>query len=126
MWENDIICGGTIAGDAEAMRDLISGIYSLTCKNVNDQTALQYLMRRSPFKEISRVPKNAEGFCATLSWQCGAGKAKLGHALTDDIVFFDNANVQVMTPDHRTPFAIVHQYDRDGWWAQAYARKFSR
>ncbi len=126
VWENDVICGGTIAGDAEAMRDLIRGIYELTCKDVNDQTALQYLMRRSPFKEISRTPKNAEGFCATLSWQCGAGKAKLGHALTDDCVFFDTASVQVLTPNRRTPFAIVHQYDRDGWWNQAYARKFGQ
>ena len=126
VWDNDVICGGTIAGDAEAMRDLLRGIYELTCRSVNDQTALQYLMRRSPFKEVSRIPKNSDGFCATLSWQCGAGKEKLGHALTDDCVFFDTASVQVMTPDRRTPFAIVHQYDRDGWWSQAYTRKFSR
>lgn len=126
VWENDVLCGGTIAGEADAMRDLLVGIYELTCKNVNDQTALQYLMRRSPFKEISRVPKNAEGFCATLSWQCGAGKAKLGHALTDDCVFFDTANVQVLTPDRRTPFSIVHQYDRDSFWNNAIIRKFGQ
>lgn len=126
VWENDVICGGTIAGDAEAMRDLICGIYALTCKDVNDQTALQYLMRHPQFREISRVPKNSEGFCATLSWQCGAGKVKLGHALTDDCVFFNTETIQVMTPDGRTPFAIVHQYDRDGWWNQALARKFCR
>jgi len=124
VWENDIICGGTISGAAGAMRDLLSSIYEMTCRDVNDQTALQYLMRSPKFKDISRVPLNIDGFCATLSWQCGAGQAKLGHALTDACVSFDRENIQVLTPDRSKPFAIVHQYDRDGWWQQAYGRKF--
>ncbi len=126
IWNNEIVCGGTIAGDAEAMRDLLQAIYTMTTSNVNDQIALQYLMRVSPFKEISRVPKNSEGFCATLSWQCGRGQALNGKKLIDACVFFDSASLLIMTPDRRTPFAIVHQYDRDTWWQQQLARKYNR
>ncbi len=112
--ENEICCGGTVAGDAEAMRELLAKLYELVCSSptMNDQTALCYLLRSEPFKNYTRVPKNAEGFTVTCSWHVGKGHAIHGHDLTDDSPYFD-PNGLVYTPDKKKLFSIVHQFDRE-------------
>jgi len=112
--ENEICCGGTVAGEALAMRDLLTKLYEMVCSSatMNDQTALCYLLRVSPFKEIVRVPRNSEGFTATCSWHIGKGHSIHGNDLTDHSPYFD-PNGLVYTPDKKKLFCIVHQFDRE-------------
>ena len=125
-----VCCGGTLAGTADVMLDALSKVLELTVNGVNDQAALNYVLRTSPFKEIMTVPKMAEGFCCTCSQFLSSGDD--GGVLTDEVPVFNKSDGVVYTPDGKTPFSIVHQVDRSGglcdctepWWKDITFEKY--
>lgn len=123
---NEILCGGTVAGDAEAITQLLTALYDMCSSSItmNDQTALNYLLRTEPFASMTRIPKMDEGFTATCSWLFGIGNQQHGHQLTDKVPVFDRSTTTVKTPNGKTPFAIVHQYDREPVWNAMTQRKY--
>lgn len=125
----DILCAGTIAGEALAMRDLLCAIYDVLNTSPLkpdyeggltppfDQGILNYIVRLSPFKEILRVPRLEEGFTASVSWY-------ITHRWT-------NREVPVMKdglvyPQGKAePFCILHQYDRCAIWKAAVVARYA-
>src|SRR5208282_3526097 len=62
--EQEVCCGGMIAGDAKAMLDTLLKIYETLAASpgANDQAILNYVLRTPPLAEITRIPKMGEGF----------------------------------------------------------------
>jgi len=119
----EVICTGTIGGDAEIVEYALSQLYTLTGAITNIQAGEQgiynYLIRKDEtLKECLFVPKNREGFVAT-GWP-NKSYEKAGWS-TDDAPVWNGDDMCVYTPDKSTAFCIVHQYDRDKVWAQSMA-----
>jgi hypothetical protein len=114
--QHQVCCGGTLAGTADFMRDALIRILDLSIHGINDQAAMNFMLRTSPFKEVAHVPKMAEGFCCTCSQFLSEGDDQDGgpEFWTDDPPVFSKTDGLVYTPDGKTPFMIVHQYDRSG------------
>src|SRR5208337_3307328 len=91
-------------------------ILELSSRGVNDQAAMNYMLRVSPFQEVARIPKMAEGFCCTCAQFLSSGDDCDGGPKwwIDDPPVFNKADGVVYTPDGSEPFMVVHQYDRSG------------
>ncbi len=112
--EHEVCCGGTLAGTADMMYAALDKILALTTAGANDQAALNYMLRISPFKEVAHVPRMAEGFCCTCSQFLSSGDDGGEERWTDRAPVFNRNDGVVYTPDGVTPFSIVHQIDRHG------------
>lgn len=125
---NDICCSGTIAGEASAMRNLLSEMNLILRTRTSqpdyaggltpclDQGVWNFL-RYTQYKDISRNPDWSEGFCATVNWY-------IVHRWTRDPVpeFKDG----LFYPRGKSePFCIVHQYDRDPAWKAAVEQRYA-
>lgn len=115
--EEEVICAGTVAGDAEMMAYFFEAMCRVSeaveDRRANDQGIFNYLMRKSPFKEIFYTPRMNEGWTAT-AW---GHKQYLEAAYsTDGAPVFNSEDYVVYTPNRVTPFSIVHQYDREINW----------
>jgi hypothetical protein len=133
--EFEVLCAGTMAGDAATIYDIVAQICMLikerrtTGKSVwgADQAFLNYLLRK-PFPTYSLIPDLNDGWTATLSSVitenftsvCGFPKEKI--AIAPPI--FDPEKGLVLTPDGRKPFVLVHQYNRDGRWTKIMQAKY--
>lgn len=125
----EVICSGTMAGDAGIMLDVVQQIYEIVNKPrvLVDQAALNYILRK-PFNIHYIVPDMNDGWCATLSSVitenflscCGFPKEKI--AIAPPV--FDVEKGLVLTPNGKKPFVLVHQYNRDGRWVQVFQDKF--
>lgn len=127
--KHDICCAGTLAGEALAMRDLLCTMYDVLSTSPNkpdyeggltpplDQGILNYLLRVSPFKEITKVPSWDEGFCATVNWYIVHRWAHDPVPEMRDGLFYPRGKSE--------PFAIVHQYDRDKDWKSVVERRYA-
>src|ERR1019366_9568414 len=73
------------------------------------------------FKEVFRIPKMAEGFCAT-GWPTKNLRSDLGMQYATDKAPVYMSDYIVYTPDGQTPFSIVHQFDREPAWAAEISR----
>ena len=125
----DICCAGTLAGEALAMRDLLCAIYDVLNTSplrpdhvggLNppiDQGILNYILRISPFKELTRVPNLEEGFTASVNWY-------IVHRWTDREVPVMR-NGLVYPQGKLEPFCILHQYDRDKSWKTEVEKRYS-
>lgn len=114
--EEEVLCAGSVAGEAEIMLELFSAIWRAAQTldpRANDQGIFNYLMRQTPFKDACVVPSMAAGFAAT-GWKAKR-YAPFAYS-TDDSPVFNVDDYVVYTPDGVTPFAISHQYDRDVNW----------
>lgn len=122
--EQEICCGGTLVGEHEVMCDVLAEVYRLTSlsSKANDQSVLNYVLRVSPFKEVTRIPKREEGFTAN----CGLYLAEDGKGLvrTEVPLTLDRERAVVYVPGTDIPFSIVHQYDRDPVWKDLIERKY--
>lgn len=114
--EQEVLCAGTVAGNANTMLDLFLAIWDAAQTldvRANDQGVFNYLMRSPRFQNVCVVPSMAAGFVAT-GWNT---KRYVPFAYsTDDSPVFNVEDYVVYTPDGVTPFSIVHQYDRDVNW----------
>jgi hypothetical protein len=130
--EHDVLCSGTIAGDAEAMCDLFYTFWEkhLTqpSPEIHDQGFVNYLLWDSPFRRITRIPKMEEGFTVTASWflwpNQSAAIGMFKNVWTDSPPVFDKQTGLVLTPKSGIPFSIVHQYDRDPEWYRLTMEKY--
>lgn len=121
--EQEVLCSGSILGDSGAMLALFEEM----CKMFSpandmqgiDQGVFNVLMRRPPFKDISRAPEPEEGLVAT----CGIFLADSDpNVWTIKPPVFDRATGLVCTESGQ-PFCLAHQYNRaygplnrDGAW----------
>lgn len=128
--QEEVICAGTIAGTPDVVLELLSKIYTMTCVNPQwgcDQAYLNYLIHK-PCSIAHQIPKMADGWVAT----CASISTENFHSVSshpdllwlDDYPKFDTESGLVLTPDNSKPFVLVHQYNRDGWWANAMFRKY--
>ena len=121
LQNEEVICAGTIAGEADAVHRIVSRIYeSSTDRFGDDQAALNVLLR-TEFKEEMRIPKVEEGFILTAGWwligNCNGNP---------DQPIGRNSLLVAAPPELRDgvaypkgsdkPFALVHQYERGNAW----------
>lgn len=119
--DEEVICTGTIGGDAEIMEYAFRQHYALLGEITNIQACEQgvwnYLIRKDlKLKECLFVPRNREAFVAT-GWP---NKVYDKNAWTvDDPPRWNGEDMCVYSPGTDEPFCVVHQADRDPVWYQS-------
>ncbi len=126
----DVICAGTLCGEAETIKKLSLRIFeSSTDRHGDDQAALNILLR-TEFKDEMIIPEPADAFVLTAGWwligfqpdnaDCPVGKRsrlqKMPPELKDGIAYPQASSI---------PFCIVHQYERGNRWIPAIAKKYT-
>lgn len=121
LQEEEVICAGTIAGDAREVLKLVTRIYeSSTDRFGDDQAALNVLLR-TEFKDVMSIPTWQEGFIATVGWWLIGGVdgnpdqpvgkrsslAPFPPYVKDGLAYPNGSD---------KPFCIVHQYERGPAW----------
>jgi hypothetical protein len=117
----EVICAGTVAGEAEAIKRLSLRIYQ-SCQDRfgDDQAVLNHLLR-TEFKNEMRIPSPDEGFILTAGWwligdvegnldrPIGQRSMLRGRppCLKDGVAYPNGSDI---------PFCIVHQYERSDVW----------
>jgi hypothetical protein len=129
LLQEEVICAGTIAGDAREVLKLVARIFeSCTDRFGDDQAALNVLLR-SEFKDEMRIPVWEEGFILTAGWWLigrvnGNPDQKIGQKsflgmnppqLKDGVAYPYEIN---------QPFCIVHQYERGNEWAPEISKRY--
>jgi hypothetical protein len=114
--EKETLCGGTISGGTNAVLNLLTAMRYVLQNNkelIIDQSALNYVLRLSPFVEKNLIPTNQDGFIATVGNYLVNSKrlwTDVSPVLKDGIVY---------TPDGHMPFCVVHQYNRNKYWKES-------
>lgn len=121
LQDEEVVCAGTIAGESDAVHRLVTRIYeSSTDRFGDDQAALNVLLR-TEFKEEMRIPQVEEGFILTAGWWL------IGNCNGNPDQPIGRNSLLVKNPPElrdgvaypcglKTPFAIVHQYERGNAW----------
>lgn len=133
--ECEVYCGGTLAGDAETMFQVLSKIYTITSEHPEyaDQAVLNYVLHKPfNFPVPTRIvaPAMADGWTATCTpFKTGSFHSEWGFwsynpILTDQHPVFDLGNGLVRTPDDSKPFCLLHQYNRDARWVKLIHEKY--
>jgi len=116
--KEEVICSGTFAGEAKTMLAVFEHMFklheSIEDPRAFDQGLWNLTARTSPFKEVFRIPKLREGFCAT-GWPSKAVMGDMQYKTDQAPVYCDD--LIVYAPETGIPFSIVHQYDREPAWA---------
>jgi len=127
--DEEVICAGTIAGEADAVYRLVSRIYeSSTDRFGDDQAALNVLLR-TEFKNEMRIPRHDEAFIMTAGWwligNCNGNP---------DQPIGRNSQLVPTPPELRdgvaypfqsdTPYCIVHQYERGFAWSPSISNRY--
>jgi len=113
--EEEVLCSGTIAGRSEAMLFLFVQIGAVLQRRPDemqgiDQGIFNRLIRTAPFNSITRIPEPEEGFATTL----GIFLAPSDYGVwTIAPPRLDRASGVAFTPNGVTPYAIMHQYNRN-------------
>jgi hypothetical protein len=133
LQHQEICCGGTIAGDVATMTRTIEQILQMVDArpDANDQAALNYIFHRPfnfPSPTRTLIPTMSAGWTATCSaFDTPGFKSLIGipvDQLTDIPPIFDTERELVLTPDGKTPFVLVHQYNRDDGWTRIMHTKY--
>jgi hypothetical protein len=129
LQHEEVICAGTIAGEADAVHRIVSRIYeSSTDRFGDDQAALNVLLR-TEFKSEMRIPRISEGFILTAGWwligDCNGnpdqpvGRRSLlvstPPVLRDGVAYPNGSD---------KPFCIVHQYERGHAWSPSISKRY--
>lgn len=131
----EILCGGTLAGDAETVFRTLMEVYKITSVHPEyaDQAVLNYVLHKPFHMQVPThvyIPSMSAGWTATCSafdsngFKSCCPKAK-GVVLTDETPVFDQVRGLVLTPDGKTPFAIVHQFNRDVDWVRIIPQRYA-
>jgi hypothetical protein len=125
--KEEVICSGTFAGEARTMLAVFEHMFelheSIADPAAFDQGLWNLTARTSPFKEVFRIPKMREGFCAT-GWPSKNLVAGMQYATDQSPVYCDD--LIAYAPESGVPFSIVHQYDREPAWANAVSAIMAR
>ena len=130
----EVLCGGTLAGDAETVFQTLLAIFRITSEHPEyaDQAVLNYVMHKPFHLQVPThvyVPSMNQGWTATCSaFDTEGFKSIIGQpsaSLTDDVPVFDQGRGLVLTPDGKAPFVIVHQFNRDADWVRIIPAKFA-
>jgi hypothetical protein len=118
LQNEEVICSGTFAGEAQTMLKVFEHMFWLH-ENIEDPRAFDqglwnFTARSSPFKEVFRIPKLSEGFCAT-GWPGKETAPGMTYRTDKSPVYL--SDLTVAAPDTGLPYSIVHQYDRNPQWA---------
>jgi hypothetical protein len=128
--EYEVLCGGTVAGNPATMHTFIKDIYDRVCKNPTaggDQAILNYLLHKPFSVYFPNLPPLELGWTATLSSVIADGFTSLcgtKENIVDAPPVFDMKRGLVLTPDGKTPFVMVHQYNRDANWIRIVRAKY--
>jgi hypothetical protein len=126
----EVVCGGTLAADPATLYITLRMIYDriLERPEAFDQAALNWLI----YKPFSPVQVYKPYMCAGWTATCSAFKTPtfqsiIGNpeVLLDRQPVFDKESGLVLTPDGKTPFVIVHQYNRDAEWNKLIHEKYA-
>ena len=127
--EEDACCCGVIIGEAQVMKSLMNKMYDYLIKDdtLIDQGVLNYLLRVSPYKEVTRIPRLEEGLIAGMAWTLSKS-APVEH-WTNPFPRLDRETGLVYPAGKDDPFCIVHQYNRydpvtmnPEWWGIIFRR----
>lgn len=117
--KEEVICSGTFAGEATTMLAVFEHMFelheSIADPRAFDQGLWNLTARTSPFKEVFRIPKMREGFCAT-GWPSKQFMGDMQYVTDQSPVYMEDS--VVYAPETGVPYAIVHQYDREPAWAE--------
>ena len=130
--KEEVICAGTICGEAEAVKRLTLRIYeSSTDRHGDDQAALNVLLR-TEFKDEMRIPTPEEGFVITVGWYLIGTTNE--HLHQGDTEVGKRSNLRTNPPVLRdgivyphgseTPYCVVHQYERGTRWEPEIDKKY--
>ena len=130
--EHEVCNSGAIAGDAEVMQAVFEKIYEISLRSDSntgaflDQGLWNYVLRVSPFKEVSKISKTDESFFTSCNWFLVHDHGRTAES-THGHMWIDRPPVMreglVYPPKGSEPYCLVHQYDRDSeWYAAVYKR----
>lgn len=132
--ENEVCNSGAIAGEADAMQAVFEKIYEISLRSTSetggflDQGLWNYVLRVSPFKEVTRISKTNESFFTSCNWFLvhdygRTAESTYGHMWIDEPPVMLEG---LIYPKGRSePYCIVHQYDRDAAWKVAVEKRYS-
>lgn len=117
---------GTIAGDFESVKGLLSFIFHLSVNRaipIVDQAVYNFIINQPPFLFDTMFSDNSHGWAIQLGTTLGAvesGKGDLGTIFKDDPAKYEQMYEDeqpviedgVVKTKEGKPFCIVHQYDR--------------
>ena len=112
------------------MRFLMRDMHKMVSESqaANDQAALNFMVRNTPYEQTTKIPAMNEGFavmCAAFHTPSFNSYVAASIPLTDAEPVFDKENGMVYAPGSmNVPFSIVHQYDRDSSWASIIGGKY--
>ena len=117
----DVCCCGTLAGEAQALRDLLRKMHEMLSVDMGliDQGVLNFLLRTSPFKEITLFPKLEDGFVGGLVQFLGGRTTVWTNphpVLNNGIVYPSGKN---------EPFVLLHQHNRNPEWWHAISSRYT-
>jgi hypothetical protein len=131
LQNEEVICAGTIAGEADAVHRLVSRIYeSCTDRFGDDQAALNVLLR-TEFKDEMVIPRFEDAFIATVGWWLIGGcngnpDQRIGkHSmLADKPPVLINGKAYVKNECGQDPICIIHQYERGNAWRPSISERY--
>lgn len=117
----DVCCCGTIAGEAQTLRDLLHKMHDMLSSDMGliDQGVLNFLLRTSPFEEVTLFPKLEKGFVGGLVQFLG-GRTTVWtnpHPRLDKGIVYPSGKSE--------PFVLLHQHNRNPEWWQSVSSKYT-
>jgi hypothetical protein len=134
--EHEVLCSDTIAGAASLVYHVLKVTADMVVdtKVGVDQAAANYAMYELCGDKLM-IPAMNDGFTATWYPEKSANPAKLiGYDTVDEwktwylrfgTPHFNVRDGIVYTPDKKTPFSMVHQYDRCSVWKEMMEMKYA-
>jgi hypothetical protein len=124
---NEIYNVGTIAGDAEYVKDLMFNIFINAINRpiaICDQAVYNVLLQTQPYKDITLFLKQSSGWAMQAGTTVDPSKIESFRPfLTEKEPIFEDGVVK--TCDGK-PFVIVHQYDRVPEWKKYVSQKYGQ
>ena len=137
--ENEVLCADTICGSSLLMFEFLRYMEKLMVGASPlgmDQAVLNYTLRMADWAPLSIIPQIRDGYIATWYPEKANDPAKLVGYDTDDgwkttvlrhgVPVFSAKDGIVYTPDGKTPYSIVHQYDRCSVWRELMEMKYEK
>jgi hypothetical protein len=124
---NEIYNVGVVAGRGHAMRDLILSIFVATQGRpipICDQSAFNFMISMSPYKETSLYLKSENAWACQLGTTADPSRIEqFRPLLLEPEPKMVNGEV---TTSEGNPYTIVHQYDRVPFWRETIEVKYGQ